>query len=406
MKAPRGTSTHQGAGIGALGGLPASLAETPRFDISPKALEHFVEAVPVGVFSWATDGRVLAANDRFLSTIGYSRAELRAGLVRWTDLTPPEFVHRDQEAVTELRLTGRNKPYEKEYIRKDGSRVPVLLSSVITDEGGTQGIAFALDLTEQKQLTHAEAEREAALRENERLYHEAQKANRLKDEFITMLSHELRTPLNAVLGWLTMLKRDVLDAEQRDRAIEIIERNVRIQAQLLSDLLDISRLSRGRVTLDRIDVNVTSLIEAVLETMRPAAEQKGIALEVSLGEPSGEVLGDPVRLQQIVWNLLSNALKFTPQGGRVQVRATASEAWVEIAVTDWGAGISAEFLPFIFDRFKQEPADARSVSQGVGLGLPIVKQLVELHGGSVSAHSAGRGLGARFTVRLPRAERS
>jgi PAS domain S-box-containing protein len=352
------------------------------------------------------NGRVLTANDRFLSTIGYNRADLQAGLVRWTDLTPPEFVHRDQEAVTELLLTGRNKPYEKEYIRKDGSRVPVLLSSVTTDDRGTQGIAFALDLTEQQQLTHAEAEREAALRENERLYHEAQEANRLKDEFVTMLSHELRTPLNAVLGWLTMLKRGGLDAEQRDRAIEIIERNVRIQAQLLSDLLDINRLSRGRIALDRMIVNVTTLIEAVLETMRPVAEQQGIALELSLGEPAGEVRGDPVRLQQIVWNLLSNALKFTPEGGRVHVHAAASRDWIDITVSDTGTGISPEFLPFIFDRFKQEPTHTRSASLGVGLGLPIVKQLVELHGGSVGAHSAGRGQGATFTVRLPRADRS
>jgi PAS domain S-box-containing protein len=406
MTAPRRTSVHPGAGRGALRGLRASRVETPRFHISPKALEHFVEAVPVGVFSWTMNGRVLTANDRFLSTIGYNRADLQAGLVRWTDLTPPEFVHRDQEAVTELLLTGRNKPYEKEYIRKDGSRVPVLLSSVTTDDRGTQGIAFALDLTEQQQLTHAEAEREAALRENERLYHEAQEANRLKDEFVTMLSHELRTPLNAVLGWLTMLKRGGLDAEQRDRAIEIIERNVRIQAQLLSDLLDINRLSRGRIALDRMMVNLTTLIEAVLETMRPVAEQQGIALELSLGEPAGEVRGDPVRLQQIVWNLLSNALKFTPEGGRVHVHAAASRDWIDITVSDTGTGISPEFLPFIFDRFKQEPTHTRSASLGVGLGLPIVKQLVELHGGSVGAHSAGRGQGATFTVRLPRADRS
>jgi signal transduction histidine kinase len=181
---------------------------------------------------------------------------------------------------------------------------------------------------------------------------------------------------------------------------------VRIQAQLLSDLLDINRLSRGRIALDRMIVNVTTLIEAVLETMRPVAEQQGIALELSLGEPAGEVRGDPVRLQQIVWNLLSNALKFTPEGGRVHVHAAASRDWIDITVSDTGTGISPEFLPFIFDRFKQEPTHTRSASLGVGLGLPIVKQLVELHGGSVGAHSAGRGQGATFTVRLPRADRS
>lgn len=405
MNAERGPGLQKTAGMppGARSRAPG-LSEPPGRPISRKALEHFIEAVPVGILRWTIDGRIVDANDRFLATVGYSREELRAGLVRWTDMTPPEFAQRDQEAAAEVRLTGRNKPYEKEYIRKDGSRVPVLLSSVATDERSMSGIAFALDLTEQKQLTHAEAEREAVLLENERLYHEAQEANRRQDEFITMLSHELRNPLNAVLGWLTMLKRGLLDSEQRDRAIEIIERNVRMQARLLSDLLDISRLSRGRVTLARTDVNVTALMQAALETIRPAAQDKGIELDALPGEAPGTVSGDPVRLQQIVWNLLSNALKFTPRGGRIEVAATPSGAWIEITVRDSGAGISPEFLPFIFERFRQEPADGISPESGVGLGLPIVKHLVELHGGTVSAASAGRGQGATFTVRLPAAE--
>jgi PAS domain S-box-containing protein len=403
MNAQRGTSLQKGAGKPPRAQCRASgPSESPGRHISRKALEHFIEAVPVGILRWTMDGRIVDANDRFLSTVGYSREELRAGLVRWTDMTPPEFAERDQEAVAELQLTGRNKPYEKEYVRKDGSRVPVLLSSVVTDERSMSGIAFALDLTEQKQLTHAEAEREAVLLENERLYHEAREANRRQDEFITMLSHELRNPLNAVLGWLTMLKRCLHDPEQRERAIEIIERNVRIQAQLLSDLLDISRLSRGRITLARADVDVTALIQTALETMRPATEEKEIELNASLGEAC-TVSGDPVRLEQIVWNLLSNALKFTPRRGRIEVAATLSGRWMEITVRDSGAGISPGFLPFIFERFRQEPADAITSESGVGLGLPIVKHLVELHGGTVDAASAGRGQGATFTVRLPAA---
>lgn len=405
MNAERGTRLQKRAGMppGAQRRDPG-LCEPPARPISRKALEHFIEAVPVGILRWTIDGRIVDANDRFLATIGYSREELRAGLVRWIDMTPPEFAQRDREAAAEVRRTGRNKPYEKEYIRKDGSRVPVLLSSVLTDERSMSGIAFALDLTEQKLLTHAEAEREAVLLENERLYHEAQEANRRQDEFITMLSHELRNPLNAVLGWLTLLKRGLLDSEQRDRAIGIIERNVRMQAQLLSDLLDISRLSRGRVTLARTNVDVTALIQSALEAVRPMAEEKGIELDAPPGEAPITVSGDPVRLQQILWNLLSNALKFTPRGGRIEVAATPSGPWIEITVRDSGAGISPEFLPFIFDRFRQDPSDVIASESGVGLGLPIVKHLVELHGGTVHVASAGRGRGSTFTVRVPAAE--
>jgi PAS domain S-box-containing protein len=347
------------------------------------------------------DGRILDANDRFLSMMGYTRKDLPA--MRWTDMTPPEFIERDEQAIVELRRTGRNDPYSKELLRKDGSPIPVLVSAVVTDARRREGIAFALDLTNQKQLERVEAEREAMLRENERLYHQAQEANRRKDEFITMLSHELRTPLNAVLGWLTMLRQGLHDPAQRERAVAVIERNTRIQEQLLSDLLDISRVARGSIALARTDVEVDALIRAVVETMRATVGEKGIELDTTVDDELGTVRGDPVRLQQVVWNLLSNAVKFTPRGGRIEVRAQQAGATIEISVRDWGAGISPGFLPFVFDRFRQEEAAEPAAGRGVGLGLPIVKHLVTLHGGTVSAASAGKGQGATFTVRLPAA---
>ncbi|HEX8137657.1 MAG TPA: ATP-binding protein [Pyrinomonadaceae bacterium] len=231
---------------------------------------------------------------------------------------------------------------------------------------------------------------------------EAEAASRLKDEFLATVSHELRTPLTAVLGWAHLLRAggQLADAE-REHALEVIERNARSQNQLIEDLLDVSRIITGKLRLDVRPVEPVSFIEAAIEAVVPAAEAKGILIHRSLNAGVPEVSGDPARLQQVVWNLLSNAIKFTPRGGRVEVRLERTNSHLEISVTDSGAGIEAEFLPYVFDRFRQADGSTRRQHGGLGLGLAIVRHLVELHGGSVGAASPGEGLGATFTVRLP-----
>jgi signal transduction histidine kinase/CheY-like chemotaxis protein len=249
--------------------------------------------------------------------------------------------------------------------------------------------------------TRARAEAEAAAQENERLYRDAREANRLKDEFLATVSHELRTPLTAILGWSHMLRLEQLDKDSAVRAFQTIERNARAQAQLIDDLLDVSRAITGKLRIDVRSVDPNSFIEAAIEAVRPAAAAKKVRVQKIMDTGVVSVSGDPVRLQQVIWNLLSNAIKFTPKGGRVQVRLQRINSHIEITVSDTGAGIAPEFLPHVFDRFRQ--ADQRTTRQhgGLGLGLAIARHLVELHGGTVHAESEGEGAGATFTVRLP-----
>jgi PAS domain S-box-containing protein len=262
--------------------------------------------------------------------------------------------------------------------------------------------AVAMDnsrLYEAAKRAHVEAERSAE--EKERLYREAEESNRLKDEFLATVSHELRTPLTAILGWAHLLRTSNYKGDSALKAVETIERNARAQAQLIDDLLDVSRIITGKLRIDVLPVDPNSFIEAAIASVRPAAEAKGVRVLKIMDTGVVTVAGDPVRLQQVVWNLLSNAIKFTPRGGRVQVTLERVNSHIEIAVSDTGAGIPPEFLPHVFDRFRQ--ADQRTTRQhgGLGLGLAIVRHLVELHGGTVHASSAGEGQGALFVVKLP-----
>lgn len=240
--------------------------------------------------------------------------------------------------------------------------------------------------------------RDAAL---ERARDTAEAANRAKDEFLAIVSHELRTPLTPILAWARMLRGGQLDAAGQQRAVEIIERNTRSQAQLIEDLLDVSRIITGKLRLDMRRVELHVLVEAALESVRPTAEAKGVHLVTIIDPHAGTVSGDPERLKQVIWNLLSNAIKFTPAGGRVQatLRRTASQC--ELLISDTGQGIPPEFLPYVFDRFRQADATSTRAHGGLGLGLAIVRHLVELHGGTVQAVSAGTDRGSTFTVRLP-----
>lgn len=240
--------------------------------------------------------------------------------------------------------------------------------------------------------------------DNARLYREAQEANRIKDEFLAIVSHELRTPLNAILGWTQMLRSRKLNEATTAKAVETMERNAKSQQKLIEDILDISRIVLGKIRLNTCAVHLVTVINAVIENVRPTAEIKAIQIESIFDGSVGQVMGDSERLQQVVWNLLSNAVKFTPKGGRIEVRLEQVNSTAQIAVRDTGQGISAEFLPYVFERFRQADGTSTRLHGGLGLGLAIVRHLVEMHNGTVYAASDGEGTGATFTVQLPTIE--
>jgi CheY-like chemotaxis protein len=257
---------------------------------------------------------------------------------------------------------------------------------------------IARDITERKRSEKALLEQSMT---NEHLYRQAQEAGRLKEEFLATVSHELRTPLNAILGWSRLLRAGQLAEADAVKALDTIERNARVQVELIDDLLDVSRIISGKLRLDVRPVDPNAFIEAAIESVTPAAEAKGVRLQKIMDTCLVSVPGDPTRLQQVVWNLLSNAIKFTPRGGRVQVRMERVNSHLEIVVADSGQGIDPGFLPHVFDRFRQADQATTRHHGGLGLGLAIVRHLVELHGGSVKAESPGGEQGSTFTVLLP-----
>ncbi|MCU0527336.1 MAG: response regulator [Elainella sp. Prado103] len=517
-------------------------------------LKSFVEGNVVGILFGDVYGGVHEANDELLRIIGYTREELQSGQVCWLDMTPSEYLDLDQQHILEAQEKGACVPYEKEYVRKDGTRVSVLVGYSLLGEAREESVAFILDLTDRKQAnarlhllyettrdllaTHqpmqlmsnlfnklanqldlhhyynymvemqhdrqrlhlknysgiseqaaatiewidfdqylcglvAKERRQIILNQtqiaqhpNAQLIHslgittyagyplivggcllgtlafasctrthftpaeidllqstceqiaiaierasltasiqrqaeQLQQANQIKDEFLAVLSHELRSPLNPILGWARLLQTRKLDEVKTAQALSVIERNAKLQAELIEDLLDVSRILRGKLRLTVATVNPVSIIYSALETVRLAAESKSIQIQVNLEPSIGMVSGDPNRLQQVIWNLLSNAVKFTDAGGTVsiQLKAVASEA--QIIVRDTGKGIHPDFLPHVFDYFRQEDGGTTRKFGGLGLGLAIVRHLVELHGGTVQAQSPGEGLGATFMVRLP-----
>jgi PAS domain S-box-containing protein len=284
-------------------------------------------------------------------------------------------------------------------LRADGAEFPIEAAISKIEVGGRKLYTLILrDITERKQ---AEAEREQLAREQVARA-AAEAANRSKDEFLAMVSHELRSPLNAILGYTRMLRSGPSDREAINKAAAVVERNAKAQLRIIEDLLDSSRIVTGKLRIEPGPVDLTPALEAALATVRSAAEAKGITLVANFGPSPEQVLGDSTRLQQVVWNLLSNAIKFTPEGGRVELRMEGAADNVRVTVTDTGKGIEPEFLPFVFDRFRQaDPSSARHYG-GLGLGLSLVKHLVELHGGMITAASEGLGRGATFTVTLPR----
>ncbi|MBH8577657.1 MASE1 domain-containing protein [Nostocaceae cyanobacterium CENA369] len=304
--------------------------------------------------------------------------------------------------------TTKGTKFEREYCRSLIEEIPVHFEALYEHynmwleihaypyEDGL-GIFFR-NITERKQ---AEVERENLLAREQAARSEAENANQFKDRFLAVLSHELRTPLNPILGWVTLLRSRKLEGETLMRGLETIERNAKLQIKLVEDLLDVSRLQQGKLVLNIQPVNLVKTIEYAIETVHLAVEAKNIQIQTLLEPNIGMVSADAARLQQILWNLLSNAVKFTPSGGRVKVRLVGVDNFAEIQIQDTGQGISAEFLPYVFDYFRQADGTITRQFGGLGLGLAITRHLVELHSGVVKAESAGEGRGATFTVRLP-----
>lgn len=494
-----------------------------------------VESNMSGIGFWDIEGTITGANDAFLEMIGYSREELVSGNLRWPELTPPEYEYLDRIAMDQVQAFGSCRPFEKEYIRKDGSRFPVLVGGAHFQGCKDKGSFFILDISDRKQAEAARAsinqtlealiqacplaitvfsaqdgvvkmwnpaaEKMFGWKESEVIYQflpsvspdkeeefkaklkqiragnaiagmetqrqrkdgsqidiglwatpvrdgngnincmsiiadisdrkqaevertqlldreraaraEAEAINRLKDEFLATLSHELRTPLNAILGWAQVLRTGRYTAATLAIALEAIERQGRVQTQLVEDLLDVSRIIQGKLSLKNGWLDIVKTIEVAINSVCFTADAKSVTVNSRLDSTLGLIWGDIHRLQQIVSNLLTNAVKFTPPGGTVELRlsknigcsiansALPMASYLQIQVSDTGKGIAAEFLPHVFDRFRQADGSITRADNGLGLGLAIVRHLVELHGGTVIAESPGKDLGATFTVKLP-----
>ncbi|MEO6727075.1 MAG: PAS domain S-box protein, partial [Blastocatellia bacterium] len=363
---------------------------------SQQELKDFVENATVGLHWVGPDGIILWANRADRESLGYTQEEYVGHHIA-------EF-HADQEVINDIlhRLTHNETldNYEARLRCKDGSTRHVLINSNVRWEGDEfiHTRCFTRDITDRRQ---AEAEREEALKREQKARRLAEEASRFKEEFLAVVSHELRAPLNAINGYAHLLGSGKLDDEATRHAVETIQRSAKAQARLIEDLLDTSRIITGKLRLNAIRTDLLKVVEAALDTARPAAEAKGIAIKTSFDPEAVRIVGDPVRLQQVIWNLVSNAVKFTPKGGRVDVALNRENSRVEIVVSDTGEGIKQEFLPFVFDRFRQADSSSQRTHGGLGLGLAIVRHLVEMHGGTVSAHSEGAGLGATFSILLP-----
>jgi len=373
-----------------------------RLRAGQERLSRVVQTDTVGIAFFDATGRITDSNDTFLRMVGYAREELRDGQVRWDRLTPPQWMPRMLEAVEAFKSEGRFAPFEQQYFRKDGSRWWGLFTgSRIAEEG--EGVFYVIDISESKQV---EAEFATLLEREQAARRETEAALRMRDEFFATVSHELRTPLSAILVWAKMLSEKAVGAEQVDsqqlrEGLEAIEKSAEAQKQLVDDLLDTARITAGKMRLEMRDTELTPLIREAVESIAPTAEAKGVSIDADFSPDAGVLSIDPHRIRQVIWNVLTNAVKFTPSGGRVTVRLSRSPREVAIQVTDTGRGIAPDFLPHIFTPFRQaEPAATRSYD-GLGLGLAIARQLVELHGGNIEVKSEGEGRGATFTVLLP-----
>ena len=360
---------------------------------------QLADAMPQIVWTARSDGVLDYVNRRWYEYI--QQTEVEAPPEQWHVHVHPDDIARSVEIWTDSITTG--KPYGTEFRlrRADGAYRWFLVRALAIcglDGAVTQWYGTCTDIDDQRALH----EQKAALLDSERAARaEGERASQMKDEFLATLSHELRTPLNAIMGWANLLRGDPADTEGVAEGLAIIERNARAQNEIIEDLLDMSRIISGKVRLDVHRLDLAPIVEAAIETVRLAATAKGIRVQTVLDPAARPVSCDPNRLQQVFWNLLSNAIKFTPKGGRVQVILERVNSHLEVSIIDTGKGIEADFLPHVFDRFRQADSSTTRQYGGLGLGLAIVKQLVELHGGTVRVNSGGRDKGTTFIVALP-----
>ncbi len=353
------------------------------------------------------EGRILTWNRGAEAVFGYSREEI-VGENFAILFTPEDRLEGAPERELEAARNEGRAVDNRWRLRKDGVRLWVSgsVNSLKDKAGNFIGyVKVARDATDRKRAEEAvkesEEKREEALERERVARSESEDAGRSKDEFIALVSHELRSPLNAILGWTRILRQGRPDEELYQRATEIIERSARMQSQLIEDLMDTARIVRGKLKLEVRPVDLVTVIEKAMDVVRPAAEAKGIAIDATLSREAGQITGDPDRLQQVVWNLLSNAVKFTGEGGRIEITLGREDPYVQIIVRDTGCGISREFMPYLFERYHQAGASGSRRKGGLGLGLSLVRQLIEMHGGSVYAESEGEAKGATFTIKLP-----
>jgi len=389
-------------------------------DEASERLKLALDAARLGDWSWDAKTDLVTLSETAAILFGIPPGPS----ITWTEMR--RLLHpddRERARIAVVEAVANHTYYDVEYrVERDDSEVWVSAKGrgIYANDGTVIGmLGFVQDISTRKRneetlrqqaealftlnetAQRARAEAEQAAAQNERLYRQAEESSRLKEEFLATISHELRTPLSAILGWTRMLRMGQLSPEDSAKALDTIERNARTQAQLVDDLLDVSRIITGKLRMDVRPADPNSFIDAAVEAVKPAADAKGVRVQKVVDTGAISIPGDPVRLQQVVWNLLSNAIKFTPRGGYVQIRSARVNSHLEIVVSDTGQGISADFLPHVFDRFRQADQKASRLYGGMGLGLAIVRHLVEMHGGNVYASSEGEGKGATFTVMLP-----
>ncbi len=343
---------------------------------------RLVESNIIGI-AFADHNRVTEGNDAFLTLLGYTHADVQAGLLRWRDMTPSEYTAADHRALKEMLQRGACTPYQKESFRKDGSRVPILVGAALIDPNLPNWVCFVQDMSRIKEV-------EQQLRE----------ADRHKDEFLATLAHELRNPLAPILNGLQLLRRTD-DEHTVERARTMMERQLAQMARLIDDLMDVNRISRGKIELRKEHVELAAVLNSAVEASRPQIEQMGHELTVTLPQHVVVVDADLTRLAQAFINVLNNAAKYTDRGGHIRLTAERQGSDAVVSVKDTGIGIAAEQLPGIFDMFSQGDHSWERAQGGLGIGLTLVKRLVEMHGGRIEAKSEGPGKGSEFIVRLP-----
>jgi len=379
--------------------IARDLSRQRQGEIAQARLAAIVDSSDDAIVSKTLEGIITSWNAAAERMFGWSAEEAVGQHI--TLIIPAEYHEEETHVLARLARGERINHFETIRQRKDGTRLPVSLTvSPVRDAAGliVGASKVARDISERRLVEHA---RQTLLEHERKARSEAEALNRSKDQFLATLSHELRTPLNAIYGWARMFAEGALDPAATRNAAQAILRNARIQVQLIEDLFDVSRVITGKMRLDVRAMNVLAALEAAVETVRPAAAGKGIRLDTTLDPRAAPIMGDPDRIQQIAWNLLSNAVKFTPKGGRVQLHLRRVNSHIEIIVSDTGEGVAAEHLPHLFERFHQADTGPTRRHAGLGIGLSLVKHLVELHGGKVTAISPGLGQGTTFTVTLP-----